>query len=97
MCDSQGPLRDLVLCRCKGLRKLFKAISTGKPPRSLEFANRIGVIERLANKQPEQATELHEANRLLDLLMGELRKADDGAGGDILSADRYTEFIACNS
>lgn len=97
MCDPQGPLRDLILCRCKGLRKLFKSISQGKPRRSLEFVNRIGAIERQTKKQPEEADKLREASRLLDALMGELRKADDGAGGDILSGERYKEFIACNT
>jgi len=62
----------------------------GTPARSLEFLNRIGIIDRLAEKQPE------EANGLLDVLMGELKQAEDGVGGWILSAERYMEFIACD-
>jgi hypothetical protein len=90
MCDPQGAWVDLIPCRCKGLRKLFKAFSR-QPPRSIEFTNRIGHIERQVKK------DLQEAQKLLDVLMGELRTADDGAGGYILSGERYTEFIACNT
>jgi len=70
--------------------KLFKA-SSKQPPRSIEFTDRIGHIERQTKK------DLTEAYRLLNVLMGELKTADDGAGGNILSGERYKEFIACNT
>lgn len=69
--------------------KLFKAFSK-QPPRSAEFTDRIGHIERQVKQ------DLREAQRLLDVLMGELRTADDGVGGYILSGEHYNEFIACN-
>jgi hypothetical protein len=92
MCDPFGPLPGLIHCRCKGLNELFRKLSErGHAPRSLEFLNRIDGIKRQAEKQPE------EANRLLDLLMGELKEASDGTGGCILSGERYQEFISCDS
>ena len=56
LCDPQGPWADLVRCRCKGLKKLFKAFSK-QPPRSIEFTH----IERQTEK------DIDEAYRLLDL------------------------------
>jgi hypothetical protein len=52
--------------------------------------NIIGEIEEL-NKQHAD-----EAFQRLDSLMGELKTADDGFGGFILSAVRYKYYIECD-
>jgi hypothetical protein len=96
MCNNEGPLRDLILCQCKGLRKLFKSILQRKPRRSLEFVNRIGAIEGLIEPKPRQAQTLQEANRLLGALIDDLKTADDGAGDFIHNGERHTESIACD-
>ncbi|HEY6372535.1 MAG TPA: hypothetical protein VIX91_22525 [Candidatus Acidoferrum sp.] len=97
MCNRDGPLRDLILRQCNGLRKLFKSISRSTPPGSLLFVNQIGAIERKVKKQSVKETELQEANRLLGALMDDLSKARDGAGDLILNGQRYKEFIACDN
>jgi len=56
MCDLRGPLRESILCRCEGLRKLFKSISQRKPPGSLLFV-RIGAIERMVKEQSPKEDE----------------------------------------
>jgi hypothetical protein len=65
--------------------------SFAKPPRrSLEFLNRLPDIEAQAR------TKTDEASRLLNVLMENLKSADDGAGGAILSPERFEEFILCD-
>jgi hypothetical protein len=91
MCDQFAPPTVLVRCRCTRLRKPFKTLAEGRnPANALRFLNIIREIEEL-NKQHAD-----EAFQRLDSLMGELKTADDGFGGFILSAVRYKDYIECD-
>ena len=91
MCDQFASPTVLVRCRCTGLRKLFKKLAErGTPPNSLRFLNIVGEIEELNKGKAD------EASQRLDSLIGELKTADDGFGGFILSTARYKNYIECD-
>lgn len=85
MSDDQEAKLNRVLERCERLSAVIK--DPRRAPGSFAFLNRIVEIESIAE------TNVELADHLLTGLTRELKEADDGMGGTILSASRYQRFF----
>jgi hypothetical protein len=86
MSSEHRPQERTIAEKCELLIKLIRDISPPPP-------NHLWLLNRLAEIKPFSQTHPDEARNEFEAMMRDLLERNDGAGGFILSAERYKRYF----